>query len=275
MSEGCNLTELIARHELNNVADEIRASTKPAILMRLGDPVDPPVGCSQIGGAPDLPSQQMWPMNAQRNRYLSFILQINCAELPRWPGCPLPECGMLYFFAGDGGDDPNQLLYVSEAETLAPVLLGPEADMASDWYNELTPHRLDFEVVDDIPRWQTHDFETLASRVGEEALSDLGMAISTGSIGKLLGHAAGIGQDSREDAFLVREVDGSLRHDYERRAAMDLSPAANWVNLLQVESDRQNVRLEFGDAGYAQILIHGEDLKQKDFSRVYVGYESS
>ncbi|MHC5772243.1 MAG: DUF1963 domain-containing protein [Nostoc sp.] len=31
----------------------------------------------------------------------------------------------------------------------------------------------------------------------------------------------------------------------------------------------------FSDAGYLQVLIHGEDLKQLDFSTVYVNLESS
>src|SRR5262245_4445404 len=54
-------------------------------------------GTSRLGGVPDLPAGWAWP--EQGGKLLTFIAQINFAEVPRLP-VPLPERGVLYFFLG-------------------------------------------------------------------------------------------------------------------------------------------------------------------------------
>jgi hypothetical protein len=149
----------------------------------------------------------------------------------------------------------------------------------SDWYDGLVPHRLRFDLVADVPRWATEDFYALLQSLDgaddeEDALGDLGHAISANTAGKLLGHAAGIGHDPREDAYVVREENPTWLYDYEKRGTLDMTRAAHWQNLLQVDSTIE-VDLMFGDAGYLQVLVHADDLQRQDFSRVYVNLESS
>jgi hypothetical protein len=140
------------------------------------------------------------------------------------------------------------------------------------------PHRLDAELGADIPRWATDDFYALIAGLGpdedEDGLSDLGSSLSEGSVGKLLGHASGIGHDPREDAFVVREVNAEWRYDYDKRRTLDMARAANWTNLLEIHSD-DAVNLLIGDAGYLQVLAHADDLRRGDFSRVWLNMESS
>jgi uncharacterized protein YwqG len=102
----------------------------------------------------------------------------------------------------------------------------------------------------------------------------LGRTLSENTVGKLLGHVSGIGHDPREDAYVVREVNPEWLYNYEQHRTLDMTRAQNWHNLLEVESSI-SVDLTFGDAGYLQVLVHGEDLKRQDFSRVYVNLESS
>jgi hypothetical protein len=151
------------------------------------------------------------------------------------------------------------------------------AQFITDWYDDLPPHRLQFQLAADVPRWATTDFYALNKAIGEDdedAPSDLGSAISDGATGKLMGHSSGIGFDPREDAYVVREENREWLYDYARRGALDMSRAASWHNLLEVVSTYA-LNLAFGDAGYLQVLAHADDLRRHDFSRVYVNLQSS
>ncbi|ODH02971.1 hypothetical protein A4S05_21810 [Nostoc sp. KVJ20] len=271
-----DLTTLIHEHGLSEYQDEILASVRPAILLKLGQAEPGHKGQSRIGGVPDLPLSIPWPKNSFLDRYLCFILQINFAELPTFPDNPLTKRGMLYLFASESSNSAEQLVFYDGSEPLESIHLSQDTRLITDCYDNLVTHRLEFELFPDIPRWATNDFEQLCARLNldELKLNDLGRTLSENSVGKLLGHASGIGHDPREDAYIVREVNPEWLYNYEQRQTLDMTRAQNWHNLLEVDSSRA-VDLMFSDAGYLQVLIHGEDLKQLDFSTVYVNLESS
>jgi hypothetical protein len=271
------LTALIHQFGLSDHRDDILATVRPGILLKLGQTGSRHYGHSRIGGVPDLPPSISWPKDVRLDRYFCFLLQINLAQLPTFPENPLPKRGMFYLFADENENNANQLIYYSGDEPLQTAPLPENALMITDWYENLVEHCLEFDLFLDIPRWSSNDFHELCDRLNVEAeskLDDLGRILSRNSIGKLLGHVSGIGHDPREDAYVVREVNPEFLYNYEQRRILDLTQAQNWHNLLEIESS-SDVDLMFGDAGYLQILIHGEDLKQQDFSRVYVNLESS
>ncbi|HEY9801516.1 MAG TPA: YwqG family protein [Leptolyngbyaceae cyanobacterium] len=269
-------TTLIHEHGLSNCQDDILASVRPAILLRLGQAELGHKGQSRIGGVPDLPLSVPWPQNTSSDSYLCFILQINFAELPTFAKNPFPKRGMLYLFADENENGAEQLVFYDGSELLEPRHLPEDTRLITDWYDNLVTHRLEFELFPDIPRWATNDFYKLCDRLNldELKLDDLGRTLSENSVGKLLGHVSGIGHDPREDAYIVREVNPEWLYNYEQRQILDMTRAHNWHNLLEVESS-ETVDLMFGDAGYLQILIREEDLKRLDFSQVYVNLESS
>lgn len=269
-------TTLIHEHGLSEYQDEILASVRPAILLKLGQAEPGHKGQSRIGGVPDLPLSIPWPKNSFLDRYLCFILQINFAELPTFPDNPLTKRGMLYLFASESSNSAEQLVFYDGSEPLEPIHLSQDTRLITDCYDNLVTHRLEFELFPDIPRWATNDFERLCARLNldELKLNDLGRTLSENSVGKLLGHVSGIGHDPREDAYIVREVNPEWLYNYEQRQTLDMTRAQNWHNLLEVDSSRA-VDLMFSDAGYLQVLIHTEDLKRLDFSTVYVNLESS
>lgn len=55
---------------------------------------------SYVGGLPSLPGFLSWPTSEGSGRALSFLCQIDLAELPGFPGRSLPDDGVLFFFAG-------------------------------------------------------------------------------------------------------------------------------------------------------------------------------
>ena len=271
------LEDAIGEYGLDAYRDAILATVRPAIYLGLGEAGQGSVGQSRIGGFPDLPDSIPWPEDPVLGRLRSFILQINLAELPAFPENPLPRAGMLYLFLDENEDDADQLVLYTGGEPLRPRQPEADAQFITDWYDDLAAHRLTFELGPDIPRWATEDYYALIEAGiddEEDALGDVGRALSDGSVGKLLGHAGGIGHDPREDAYVVREVNAEWLYDYARRGELDMAGAARWTNLLTVDSIDE-AGLMFGDVGYLQLLVHEDDLRREELSRVYVNLESS
>jgi hypothetical protein len=288
------LLQEIRAHGLGAFEAEILSTMRPAIYLEVGasglSEVGPALGQSRIGGQPDLPLSWHWPKAIEYpDKYLCFILQINLAELPTFPGSPFPAGGMLYLFVNAGEDSAEQILLFSGDEPFHRASPPAAADFIADWYDDLVLHPLKFRLGADIPRWASDDFYALCqddnflSRLNsdqdsepslEERLDDLGRSLSAGSIGKLLGHVSGIGHDPRRDAYIVREVNPEWLYDSERQADLEMTLAYQWQNLLQVDSINA-VNLMFGDAGYLQLLIHAQDLFPLNVSNVYVDLVSS
>ncbi|MEL6776845.1 MAG: YwqG family protein [Cyanobacteria bacterium J06597_16] len=270
------LIALLRQHGLSQHQTEILGSVRPSIFCRLGQSGQGEIGQSRIGGVPDLPPSMGWPRSKRSDAALCFILQINFSQLPPFPESPFPQKGMLYLFVSEGEDAAEQILFWDGAEPLQPFPQPDPGEMVTDWYEDLVPHTLSFELVPDLPRWATDDFYGLCDRlsIDEVVLDDMTRVFSKDCIAKLLGHAAGIGHDPRPDAYVVREVKAEWLYNYEQRKTLDMSGAQRWCNLLTVKSNGA-VDLWFGDAGYLQVLIHEEDLSRMDLSRAYVGLESS
>ncbi len=275
------LTALIEQYGLSEHQDAILDSVKPAIYFSLEQAGQGEIGQSRIGGTPDLPVSMAWPKSTAYDAALCFILQINFAQLPQFPESPFPPRGMLYLFVSEGENAAEQILFWDGEEALQSVSLPNPEEMATDWYETLKPHKLTFNLAPDIPRWATDDFYRLCTdlTIDEEPLDELARAFSKNgigpnSIGKLLGHAAGIGHDPRQDAYVVREVNPKWLYNYEQRKTLDMTHAQRWQNLLFVNSSGA-VDLWFGDAGYLQVLVHADDLARMDLSRAYINLESS
>jgi hypothetical protein len=277
------LISLLKEVGLEEHQQAILTTVKPAIAISLAEKGQGNTGQSRIGGYPDLPASLAWPLHPHpdHRRPLCFILQLNFAELPEFLENPLPKKGMLYLFQSEGDNDAEQLVIYQGDEPLQSTRLPEDTVFITDWYSDLVAHTLSFELFADIPRWATNDFEELSRKLfgedgdAEDLLNDLGHSLNDG-IGKLLGHVSGIGHDPREDAFIVREVNPDWLYNYNalRNNNVDLNKAKAWQNLLELSS-KDEVNVMFGDAGYLQVLIHENDLKKQDFSRVYVNLESS
>ena len=279
------LISLIKEHGLEEHQQAILASVKPAISISLAARGQGNIGQSRIGRYPDLHPSLAWPVHPKYERPLCFILQLNFSELPDFTDNPLPKEGMLYLFQSEGENDAEQLVIYQGDELLQPTQLPEDTELITDWYEDLTVHMLEFSLFADVPRWATNDFYELSRKLfGEDAddedlLGSLGHKLTeygATKVGKLLGHVSGIGHDPKEDAYVVREVNPAWLYNSNelRNNNVDLTKAKSWQNLLELSSS-DDVNLMFGDAGYLQILIHEDDLKGRDFSKVYVNLESS
>ena len=90
--------------DMSNYYNDIFKLVKPSILMlsEQDDSIDQIIGASKVGGSPDVPKGFDWPKRGEL--YLSFLLQINCKDLPENSFKGLPKNGVISVFFGFDND---------------------------------------------------------------------------------------------------------------------------------------------------------------------------
>ena len=71
------------------------------------------LGCSKMGGLPDLPEDIAWPVADDRDgEFAEFLMQINFADVPPIDAYDLPETGHMWVFiaSSDDGTLPKVIL---------------------------------------------------------------------------------------------------------------------------------------------------------------------
>jgi uncharacterized protein YwqG len=244
-----------------------------------------PVGCSKLGGSPDLPREMDWP--TFEGRPLSFLLQLNLGELLIYPNREhLPESGLLYFFHDSvtqrRGYSPEdraswRVIYQSvpvgelgrrahPAETEAPSIF----TACRMWFHEtLSPG------WDDIPtrlwRVDKHDIGTYCSDI-------LDFPPENGY--QILGHPTAIESDEVEMQRTCQYVSNGLHlgggggEVFDEDRAEELEPLLDqWTLLLQLDSD-ERTGMRWGNNGRLYFWIRREDLQRCDFSNVWMILDS-
>lgn len=199
-----------------------------------------PLGASKFGGGPDLPPGANWP--GYRGAPLSFLAQINLAELAPSPAChELPASGMLSVFCHydpDGGNDdfPKgswNLLHFPDSSKLFRSL-PPEVSF--------NPCRLAFRECTTVPDPESPWNKAIGFGHHEDA-EDLYREVIVGPVGghQLLGYPAPLQDDP------LRKT--TVRH------------------LLTIDSD-EKPGWAWDEAGSLFFLIDEADLKAGRFDRV-------
>ncbi|MFL1673569.1 DUF1963 domain-containing protein [Paenibacillus dendritiformis] len=90
------IVRLLEESGLEAYRESLASLIFPTCQLRLQPEEGPnlPIGCSKVGGHPDLPDDVEWPRWKHYNQ--SFIAQMNMADLP--PELELPPEGLLTFF---------------------------------------------------------------------------------------------------------------------------------------------------------------------------------
>ena len=284
------LTELIAAHGLSAVTDLILAKAKPALYLTLGATGEGEQGCTRIGGAPDLPPSFAWPTDEDGDP-CTFALQINLADVPAFAGNPFPPAGLLSVFIGidEPATDVTHQFYLFADSSICQRRAVPkefEAEKFNETFAEIEPHGLKVVLGQSLPLWATNEQAALIEELLEatpdadedklsDAYEDLTNELApTNTVARLLGYAAGIGSDPREDAYVVRDVNPDWLYNYTERDKLDMTQANHWQHLLTINSV-QRLDLWIWDAGYLQFLIKDSDLAALNFKQMYAAVESS
>ena len=252
------LSTLIIEHGLSKRCHAILRSAKPSYSLVL-TPGQPEAAASRFGGLPLLARDQAWPRRPD-GRPLTFLGQINVAELPSGPSRQLlPDQGLLSFFYDVGEQpwglnladrtgwhvaharDPHAAVPRSEdgLELVLPscaVQILPDVTIPAFRSIEILPLCLDDDELD--------RYEQLRDAVVSRAHSE--------AVHRVLGHPDAIqGCMQRGCQFESRglELPEGVYSWCEHPRAEELMPGAHdWRLLLQIDSDPA-LDVMWGDAG--------------------------
>ncbi|MEU8686331.1 YwqG family protein [Streptomyces sp. NPDC048611] len=274
------LHTLAREHLPHEIAERWIGLLRPGLRLEKAAEADRVVG--QLGGLPELPENEEWPI-WEGHGPLSFVASLDCAALPSAAlDIVLPTDGTLAFFYFDGQLDDGcavvaphepdswagaRVLYlpagVRVTERTAPEALRPYPEVALTARVETTaPYSLHPAVYrefapmpDDHPVWD-EEFE--------EALWDH----FEGAEHRIGGHAHPV-QDEVESE-VARGALGSPPWDDPRIE----EEALRWVLLAQFDTD-DDADMMWGDCGALYWLIRPEDLARRRFDRAMFTWQCS
>ncbi|MBO9129881.1 YwqG family protein [Bacillus sp. 165] len=245
------LEDAIKRYGLSHMHADIVNMVFPTIMVKPERQEMIPEGQSKMGGFPDFPKD--WEYPTYKDIPLQFIAQLNLTELAVFSQASvLPHKGMLYFFyLEDAGDDivwgePHQkdgwrVLYfdgdVSELQTVQG---------ASHVYPQCA-----------LSFWEEERLQELF--IEDEADSDKYYAM----VEELYPETYDYHQILGYPRALQNEV-------FEEIADMTEKRQDEYVLLLQVDSDEQNLNMLWGDSGMLYYCITKEDLANERFENSWL-----
>jgi uncharacterized protein YwqG/predicted DNA-binding WGR domain protein len=281
------LAVLQACKPLERVAKKIAALQRPSIRLMGAPSKKPAVGDSKLGGQPDFPAGMEWPLGkiAGQEIHLPFVAQLNLAHLRSFNLWNLlPITGMLYFFYNSynyGADyfspESWRVLFHNDANAeLAPVPQPKPYHLhlvynacALKFQNEITvpcietsyiggPGNTDAKVELTEEEWNAYADVLNELRANERIHQMLGYADDVQPF------ALENGYENVRDRFFPGTSPFSTLSDSEKYAEYFQGRL-----LLQID-DEPSIKMEFGSSGRLFFFIREQDLKARDFTKVWV-----
>lgn len=248
------------------------------------------LGKSKFGGNPHLPEGFRWDYyegedyrGKKANRPLSFLAQINLGEVADLDTENLlPKKGMLYFFyelaTMNWGYDPEdkgcaRVYYVENTDGLKETPV-PE-DMEENYI--IPEFAMDFSIKMSLPDYEElaeyydidekidwDDYEELAAEMNMENMEE---------VSKLLGFADLIQGSPLMECEQVTDgiYSGGIVKLTEAERKEILEKSKDWTLLFQMSTlVGDNYELMFGDGGSIYFYIKKQDLKEKNFDKVWL-----
>jgi hypothetical protein len=263
------LRALITQEGFGAVEELIVQHSVECAVLLLGEPEDyAVVGNARYGGVPDLPEYLDWPRDGY-GKCLSFMMQINLADVPPIVGSPLPARGMLYCFHGDDAEsvcgEGSRILY-ADVETRVLGRANKPDSYSMDEYARLKPYQLEIQTALNLPQWTCPEYrEVMHVLTGtgdlEAGYEDFASKVKNPAqrivAGQLLGQPAWIGYVPDDQIALSATV-----------------PQSEWFLLWRVNSSEE-VEAIFWDAGYVQVYARREAAVQGSFGLTMTEVETS
>lgn len=274
-----NMESLLAAHGLSGYFEKLKGAAKHSVHIELepADDASIAIGVSKMGGLPDLPKDVDWFRQELTDIPLSFICQINFAEVKSFDTeDKLPASGILYFFydcSMDGmpwGFDPKdadgKVVYYYDGDLSELERQEPPEDIEENGC-VFGAAELRFDNAIDLPDLESPAGEALAlTEDDREKYWELMDEQSGSLINKLLGHSNNIQGGMELECELV--TNGLYCGDpsgYKEGRALGLDKnTGHWNLLLQVDSN-EDIGMMWGDCGRLYLWITDEDLAAKNF----------
>lgn len=277
-----NLDDLgLAEH-----ADALERYITPSLRLHAEelDEALPPL-TSKLGGLPDIAPDFVWPY--YRGLPMSFIAQLDLAEVATHLDGPLPRRGALYFFYDSeqraGGYDPGdrgawRVFHDPDAgERSQPAT--PPADLSE---RAIFPeYALTLELEQTVPPLESPHYDALAGPLDDAAFQRFADFIACHGanaerpVHRLLGHPEPVQGDMYTECQLVAHglYCGDSRHADDPRVPALRPGALSWRLLLQVDTEDVDAMM-WGDAGRLYFWIREDDLAAGNFDATWVILQS-
>ncbi|WP_459501211.1 YwqG family protein [Bacillus sp. C1] len=228
---------LIDKYNLTHIKSELLATIFPCVKVIPRQEELLHIGCSKIGGLPDVPSVFEYP--TYEGKALDFIAQFNLADLQDvGMEHDLPETGMLYFFYSGNNQHEGAwrvLYYDVPAGQLQRV---------NDQHMKYAQCSITFKLTYKLPELFIED----------EADSD-----------RFLQLLEELVPDHYDNHQLFGEP-FSVQTEVFEEAGEYVGTNYNDMKLLfQIDSDYKNCNMMWGDLGMLYFCISNEDLKYRRF----------
>ncbi|HDX9589115.1 TPA: DUF1963 domain-containing protein [Bacillus pseudomycoides] len=244
-----HIEELIEKYQLNHIKHELLMAAFECIKVVPTQEELLPIGCSKMGGSPDLPAELAYP--TYKGRPLHFVAQFHLAEIQA-VGIKndLPEKGMLYFFyfADDEQEDFYEVygnLNVKEGWRVLYYEGSIEELQKNNQMKRQYPQcRITFEKVQKLPELfiENEDDSDRFLQLLEELIPD------------------------HYDNHQILGIPFSVQTEVFEEAQEYMNVHHSEMTLLfQVDSDEQHLNMMWGDMGMLYFCIANEDIKQRRF----------
>ena len=275
-----NYEDKLSQAVFERVANDLKSGILEAtrLVTERADESVLELGTTKIGGQPDLPVGTLWP--TWNDSHLSFIAQINLADLEKASQTLLPKEGLLSFFydseQATWGFDPKdsgswRVMLFSDRASLERF--EPPASLPD--YARYPACRVEFVKTLTLPPWDSLFVEKLnLTETERDAYYDLLDNLheeTAGPLHQVGGHPATIQGEMQLECQLVSHgiyCGGIEGYADPRRAELE-SGAEDWCLLLQIDSD-DNSQMMWGDVGMIYFWIQRQALEQQQFEKVWM-----
>lgn len=279
------LETLWAEKGLQGCYTQLKSFAKNAIRISLEqrNDSDIEIGASKFGGCPDLPADQEWFREEMAGIPMSFVCQINFAQVKPYDlHGKLPDRGMLYLFydySMDGmpwGFDPKDVsgrkVFFYDGDMGHLERKDVPADLVEENGCLFRAAKLGFENTIELPELESSPgAPVVLSEDEEERYWDFLEESEEAAINKLLGYSNNIQGPMELECELVSHGlycgDGS-GFDIGRARGLD-QHAARWNLLLQIDSNEE-LNMMWGDCGRLYLWMTEEDLAARAFENAWL-----
>jgi len=274
---------LVASGTSRETARKLGTLALPAVRLssrRVAQESDVPIGASRLGGRPDLKPGFSWP--SWKDRPLSFVGQVNLADVARYPFCSrLPPSGLLSFFYDQDqqtwGFDPKDrgswLVHFEPDPSLLERCAPPEGASSPSAFPAST---LEPSEVQTLPAVDSQLVSDLGLRPEEldaysQVLDQAAEQRPPGAAHQLLGHSSPVQGDMQLECQLVSHglYCGDQTGYTDPRAQALKAGAKNWRLLMQIDTDDDGGMM-WGDCGRLYFWMTDDALQRRAFDECWM-----
>jgi uncharacterized protein YwqG len=250
---------LLEKHQLQHLTKDVLAYLRSCLSLRLERAQELPVGVSKMGGLPDLPPNSEFPI--YKGRPLTFIAQYNLAELAAVPfETGLPAQGMLYFFydadkqevwgESDQKEGWRVIYFAGDTSKLRPA-----SSPAPDYFM-LSQCKIHFEPTQTLEVENLEEAVEITDEMEERYYAFLDDLHKRSPFHQAFGYPFAVQNEVFEECEWLSKQEGK-----------------EWVLLLQVDSDEEELKVMWGDVGLIYFCIPKDALEQARFEETWLIFQ--